>query len=240
MDKIEKLQKMINECNNIVVFTGAGVSTESGIPDFRSNNGLFMMKYKYPPEVILSHDFFMNHTSLFYEFYREKMNVLHKKGNIVHEYLYNLEKENKLKCIITQNIDGLHVLAGNKNVLEFHGSVYRNYCMKCKKFYTAEYVFGGSGTCRCECGGIIKPDVVLYGEAIDDHILKESVSAVNKCDMLIILGSSLTVYPACNLIEFFKGKYLVIVNRDSTKYDDIADLVINKELKDVFKHLRVK
>lgn len=237
VDKIESLINMINECNNIVVFTGAGVSTESGIPDFRSKDGLYNMEYSYPPEEILSHSFFMNNPEEFYRFYRDKLNVLDKEPNTVHNTLKRLEDMGKVKGIITQNIDGLHEKAGSKNVVTFHGSVYNNHCIKCSKFYPAEEVFNSTGICRCECGGIIKPDVVLYEEEIPRDVLRNSTEMIAKCDMLLVLGTSLTVYPASGLIDFFRGKYLVIVNRDTTNYDNMADLVINMGLKEVFKKI---
>lgn len=239
MDKVDKLINMINECKNIVVFTGAGVSTESGIPDFRSKDGLYSMKYSYPPEEILSHSFFVSKPEEFFKFYRDKLNVLDINPNIVHNTLKLLEDKGKVKGIITQNIDGLHEKAGSKNVINFHGSVYSNHCIKCGEFYSAENVFNMSGVCKCDCGGIIKPDVVLYEEEIERDIIKNSIKLINECDMLFVLGTSLTVYPASGLINYFKGKYLVIINRDTTNYDYIADLVINMGLKDVFEKINI-
>lgn len=239
VDKVDKLINMINECKNIVVFTGAGVSTESGIPDFRSKDGLYNMKYSYPPEEILSHSFFVSKPEEFFKFYRDKLNVLDKNPNIVHNTLKLLEDKGKVKGIITQNIDGLHEKAGSKNVINFHGSVYSNHCIKCSKFYSAESVFNMNGVCKCECGGIIKPDVVLYEEEIERDVIKNSIKLINECDMLFVLGTSLTVYPASGLINYFKGKYLVIINRDTTNYDYIADLVINMGLKDVFEKISI-
>ena len=238
MDDINKLQSMIDECNNIVFFGGAGVSTESGIPDFRSKDGLYNQKYDYPPEQILSHTFFINNTEYFYKFYRDKLNALKYEPNITHEYLARLESNKKLKCIITQNIDGLHQKAGSKKVYELHGSIYRNYCTKCGKYYEASSVFDKKVIPKCECGGIIKPDVILYEEALDDNILDESIDSIMNADMLIIGGTSLTVFPACNLIRYFRGKYLVIINRDKTSSDSMADLVIHKSLGDVFSKLK--
>ena len=238
MDEINKLQNMINECNNIVFFGGAGVSTESGIPDFRSKDGLYNQKYDYPPEQILSHTFFVNNTEYFYKFYKDKLNVLKYEPNITHKYLAKLESDKKLKCIITQNIDGLHQKAGSKKVYELHGSIYRNYCVKCNTFYSAEEVFSINGIPKCKCGGIIKPDVVLYEEALDDNVLDESIEAIMNCDMLIVGGTSLTVFPACNLIRYFRGKYLVIINRDRTNSDSLADLSIHKSLGDVFSKIK--
>lgn len=233
-EKIEKFKTLVNESNNIVFFGGAGVSTESGIPDFRSKDGLYNQKYKYPPEEILSHTFFINHTEEFFKFYKEKLNSLKYEPNVTHIKLAELEKEGKLKAVVTQNIDGLHQKAGSKNVYELHGSVLRNYCMKCHKFYDAEYVFNSSGVQKCSCGGIIKPDVVLYEEALDEETLEKSVYAIANADLLIVAGTSLTVYPASGLINYFRGKSLVLINRDTTPFDNRADLVINESLGKVF------
>ena len=233
-EKIEKFKTLVNESNNIVFFGGAGVSTESGIPDFRSKDGLYNQKYKYPPEEILSHTFFINHTEEFFKFYKEKMNSLKYEPNVTHIKLAELEKEGKLKAVVTQNIDGLHQKAGSKNVYELHGSVLRNYCMKCHKFYDAEYVFNSSGVPKCSCSGIIKPDVVLYEEALDEETLEKSVYAIAHADLLIVAGTSLTVYPASGLINYFRGKNLVLINRDTTPFDNRADLVINESLGKVF------
>ena len=238
-EKVEELRKIIDESENIVFFGGAGVSTESGIPDFRSKDGLYNLKYKYPPEEILSHSFFINNTKEFFEFYRDKMNSLKYEPNITHIKLSELEKEGKLKAVITQNIDGLHQKAGSNVVYELHGSVLRNYCMKCKKAYDAKYVFNSKDIPLCDCGGIIKPDVVLYGEMLDDNIVSKSVDAIKRADMLIIGGTSLTVYPASSLIYYFKGEKLVLINRDSTQMDSMADLVINDSLGNVFKHINI-
>lgn len=237
MNKVEELKNIINESNNIVAFTGAGASTLSGIKDFRSKDGLYNMKYKYNPEDILSSYFFFTKTDEFYEFYKDKLNCLDKKPNIVHNYLSQLEKENKLKCVITQNIDGLHTKAGSKNVLELHGTIYKNHCIDCGKEYTAEYVFKSNGIPKCECGGIIKPNVVLYGEGLDNDDFFKAEQFVSTCDTLIIIGTSLTVFPVSGLVRLFKGKNLVIINRDTTPYDSLASLVINDELDNVFKKL---
>ena len=234
-NKIEKFIELINESNNIVFFGGAGVSTESGIPDFRSKDGLYNQKYKYPPEEILSHSFFINNTEEFYKFYKEKMNSLKYKPNITHIKLAELERKGKLKAVITQNIDGLHQKAGSENVYELHGSVLRNYCMKCNKFYDAEYVFNSKNIPKCSCGGIIKPDVVLYEEGLDENTIKNSINAIQKADTLIVAGTSLTVYPASGLINYFRGRNLVLINRDSTPYDSKANLVINENLGKIFK-----
>lgn len=235
MDKIAEFKKLVEGSDNIVFFGGAGVSTESGIPDFRSKDGLYNQKYKYPPEEILSHTFFMENPKEFFEFYKAKMNSLKYEPNITHKKLAELEKQGKLKAVVTQNIDGLHQKAGSKNVLELHGSVMRNYCMDCGKSYDAEYVFNSDGIPRCSCGGIIKPDVVLYEEGLNDETLEKSVKAISECDMLIVGGTSLTVYPAAGLIRFYRGDKLVLINRDKTPYDNSANLVINEKLGDVFK-----
>ena len=237
MDKINELQKLINESKKIVFFGGAGVSTESGIKDFRSKDGLYNMKYKWPPEMIISKSFFYENNKEFYKFYKDKLNCLDKEPNIVHNYLYKLEKEGKLTAIVTQNIDGLHQKAGNKKVYELHGSIYRNYCLRCNKFYDAEYVFNSKGEPKCKCGGLIKPDVVLYQENLDENTLEESIRLISEADLLIVAGTSLTVYPASGLIRYFRGKNLVIINRDTTDYDQIASLVINDNLKNVFEKL---
>ena len=237
MCSIDRFKDMINESNNIVFFGGAGVSTESGIPDFRSKDGLYNQKYDYPPEEILSHTFFMKNTEEFYKFYKDKMNSLKYKPNITHIKLAELEKSGKLKAVITQNIDGLHQEAGSKVVYELHGSVLRNYCMKCNKYYDAEYVFNSNDIPKCECGGIIKPDVVLYEEGLDDNTVEESIKAISRADMLIIGGTSLKVYPAAGLIRYFRGKYLVLINKDKTDFDKEADLVINESLGKVFKEI---
>lgn len=235
--KIELLKNIIENSTNIVFFGGAGVSTESGIPDFRSKDGLYNQKYKFPPEEILSHHFFVNNTADFYEFYRNKMNSLKYDPNITHIKLAELENKGILKGIITQNIDGLHQKVGSKNVLELHGSVYRNYCMKCNKFYDANYVFDSKNIPYCECGGIIKPDVVLYEESLDYTVLENSISLISSCDTLIIGGTSLTVYPASGLIKYFKGRNLILINKDVTSFDKIASLVINDSLGNVFSNI---
>lgn len=234
-EKINKLIEYIKESNNIVFFGGAGVSTESGIPDFRSVDGLYNMKYDYPPEEILSHTFFMNKTNDFYLFYKDKLNSLKYEPNITHKVLADLENKGKLKSIVTQNIDGLHQKAGSKNVLELHGSVLRNYCMKCNKFYDANYVFNSKDTIpKCECGGVIKPDVVLYEEPLNDDIITQALRDISSADMLIIAGTSLAVYPAAGLINYFRGKHLVLINKSSTPLDNKAELVINDSLGKVF------
>ena len=238
MDKIEKLQNIIDNSNYIVFFGGAGVSTESGLKDFRSTDGIYNMKFDYNPEEILSHHFFMDNTSYFYKFYKEMLNIKGIKPNIVHKFLVELEKKRKLKAIITQNIDNLHTLAGSKKVLELHGSVNRNYCTKCHKFYDGDYVFNCKDIPYCECGGLIKPDVVLYEEGLDDNTVSESIRNIANADTLIIAGTSLMVYPAAGLIRYFRGKNLVIINKDTTSYDNVANLVINDSLKNVFSKLK--
>ena len=233
-EKIQKFKQLVDESNNIVFFGGAGVSTESGIPDFRSKDGLYNQTYKYPPEQILSHTFFTNNTEEFYKFYKAKMNSLKYKPNITHIKLAELENKGKLKAVITQNIDGLHQKAGSKTVYELHGSVLRNYCIECKKFYEAGDVFNSDGIPKCTCGGIIKPDVVLYEEGLNDDTLRNSVFAIQNADLLIVAGTSLTVQPAASLINYFSGKNLVLINRDATQYDYKANLIINDSLGKVF------
>lgn len=236
-DEIKELQKMIDESNNIVFFGGAGVSTESGIKDFRSKDGLYNEKYSVPPETILSAGYFYSNTEGFYKFYRDKLNCLDKEPNVTHKYLAKLEKKGKLKCVITQNIDGLHQKAGSKKVYELHGSIYRNYCIKCNKFYEPEYIFNSKGVPKCECGGIIKPDVVLYGEQLGEDFMKAQYDVIH-ADMMIVAGTSLNVYPASGLVSNFRGKYLVIINRSTTDYDRIANLVINDSLGNIFSKLK--
>lgn len=236
MEKLELLQKMIDECSNIVFFGGAGVSTESGIKDFRSPDGLYNAKTKYSAEYMLSREFLENHPEEFYEFYRSSMNSLGAKPNITHKYLKKLEDKGKLQAIITQNIDGLHTKAGNKKVYEIHGTIYQNHCLKCHKFYSAEYLFDKSNSYKCACGGLIKPDVVLYGEALPD-CFEEAIYFITKAEMLIVAGTSLTVEPASSLVRLFNGKYLVILNKTATSYDDLANLVIHDSLSNIFNKL---
>ncbi|MBQ2639466.1 MAG: NAD-dependent protein deacylase [Bacilli bacterium] len=240
MNKIEELRKMIDESNNIVFFGGAGVSTESGIPDFRSDDGLYNQhnKYNYPPEYLLSRTCFNRDIDEFYRFYKDKMNCLKYKPNITHKYLKELEDKNKLTCVITQNIDGLHQKAGSKKVYELHGTVYKNHCTKCNKEYNAEYVFNSDGVPTCSCGGVIKPDVVLYEEALPEEAFIASQKAIYNADMLIVAGTSLTVFPASSLINIFQGKYLVIINRDKTPYDNKANLVFNESLSSVIEKIK--
>lgn len=230
---MNELQAIINQSKSIVFFGGAGVSTESGIPDFRSVDGLYNQKYDYPPEEILSHSFFMSNTEEFYRFYRDKMLCLNAKPNKAHLKLAELERSGKLTAVVTQNIDGLHQLAGNHNVFELHGSVHRNYCMKCHKEFNAEFMLKSSGIPRCTCGGIIKPDVVLYEEGLDNSTVNSALSAISNCDTLIIAGTSLTVYPATGFIRYFKGNNLILINRDKTPMDSSCDLVIHEKVGEV-------
>lgn len=238
--EVEKLQKIIDEHDNIVFFGGAGVSTESGIPDFRSQDGLYHQKYDYPPETILSHTFFMRKPQEFYKFYRDKMLCDTAKPNAAHLKLAELEQAGKLKAVITQNIDNLHQMAGSKKVLELHGSVYRNYCMKCGKFYDFAFMKNSVGVPRCECGGMIKPDVVLYEEGLDNQTISESVSAIASAQVLIIGGTSLAVYPAASLIDYFRGDQLVVINKSSTPRDRYANLLIQEPIGQVFSQIAVR
>lgn len=234
------LQEIIDESDNIVFFGGAGVSTESGIPDFRSVDGLYNQKYDYPPEEILSRTFFMHKTEEFYKFYRDKLIIHGVKPNNAHIALAKLEEKGKLKAVITQNIDGLHQMAGSKNVIELHGSTLRNYCMDCGEAYGVDYVDKASGIPRCEsCGGIIKPDVVLYEEMLDDNAIRSAVSYISKADTLIIGGTSLNVYPAAGFINYFGGKHLVIINKAATPADRKAELVINESIGEVLGSLTI-
>ena len=238
--KIETFKEMVKESNNIVFFGGAGVSTESGIKDFRSVDGLYNQKYDYPPETILSHSFFIHNTEAFYKLYRDKINCLDAKPNITHKVLAKLETQGKLKSIITQNIDGLHQEAGNKNVFELHGSIHRNYCMNCHKFYGPEKVFNTNEPiplCN-ECGGIVKPEVVLYEEELDEKILSSAIKSIEKSDLLIVGGTSLMVYPAAGLIRYFKGNKLVLINKQETAFDNFANLVIHDSIGKTFKNIR--
>ena len=230
MDKLQELQGMIDESQNIVFFGGAGVSTESNIPDFRSSDGLYNEQYPYPPEQVVSHTFFVKRTEMFYDFYKNRMMFLDAKPNAAHLKLAEMETSGKLTAVITQNIDGLHQMAGSKNVLELHGSVHRNYCQKCGKFYDAKYVKESEGIPRCECGGIIKPDVVLYEEGLNGSTIQNSIRAIAKADMLIIGGTSLVVYPAASFIDYFRGKYLVVINKSGTSRDRQADLCIQESI----------
>ena len=239
MVDIEKLQSMIDESERIVFFGGAGVSTESGIKDFRSVDGLYNEKYEYPPEVMLSRSFFNEHKEEFYKFYKDKLNCLDIEPNVTHNYLKTLEERGKLSAIVTQNIDGLHEKAGNKNIYLLHGTIYKNHCMMCDKEYDASSVFNSKDVIpRCTCNGIIKPDVVLYEEGLDNDTVKRAIDAISNADMLIIGGTSLVVYPAASFIRYFRGKYLVIINKDGTDYDKNATLVIHDKLGNIFSKLK--
>lgn len=230
---------MINESDRIVFFGGAGVSTESGIPDFRSVDGLYNQKYRWPPEMILSHSFYLNKPEEFFRFYRDKMLPLDAEPNAAHIKLAELEKAGKLSCVITQNIDGLHTKAGSINVFELHGSIWRNYCQRCGRFYPAEFIRSAHGVPRCDCGGQIKPDVVLYEEGLNEKVLFGAVRAIEKADMMIVAGTSLTVYPAAGLLSYFHGRHLVLINRDATPYDSAAELIIRKNIGQVMAELTV-
>ena len=235
--EIETLKQWVNESSRIVFFGGAGVSTESGIPDFRSVDGLYNQKFEYPPETIISHSFYEKRPEYFFRFYREKMLPLGFEPNVTHKVLARWEQEGRLLAVVTQNIDGLHQKAGSKNVYELHGSVLRNYCVRCGKFYPAEYVRDADGVPRCECGGVVKPDVVLYEENLDEDVISGAVSAIARADMLIVGGTSLTVYPAAGFLGYYRGKRLVLINRDPTPYDRHADLCIHDSLGKVFSQL---
>ena len=237
---MNKLQQIIDESKNIVFFGGAGVSTESGIPDFRSADGIYSQESYYPPEEMLSHSFFLRHPEEFFEFYRSKMLIVDAKPNAAHLKLAELEQAGKLSAVITQNIDGLHGKAGSRNVLELHGSIYRNYCMDCGKAHDVEYMEQTVGVPRCECGGIIKPDVVLYEEALNEKTITGALSAICKADTLIVAGTSLTVYPAAGMINYFQGKHLVLINKTATAADSNADLVINDKVGKVLSEIIIK
>lgn len=236
---MKSLQEIINQSKNIVFFGGAGVSTESGIPDFRSVDGLYNQKYDYPPEEILSHTFFMKNTNEFYKFYRDKMLCLNAKPNKAHYKLAEMEQKGLLTAVITQNIDGLHQKSGSKNVYELHGSVHRNYCMKCRKSYDAEFMLNSTNIPKCTCGGIIKPDVVLYEEGLNNNTVTGAINAISNCDTLIIAGTSLTVYPAASFVRYFKGKNLVLINRDPTPMDSSCDLVIHDKVGEVLSKIKI-
>lgn len=240
MEQIQKLQQMIDESENIVFFGGAGVSTESGIPDFRSVDGLYHQKYDYPPETILSHTFYRRKTEEFYRFYKDKMLCLDAKPNAAHYALAKLEKIGKLKAVVTQNIDGLHQAAGSKKVLELHGSVLRNYCEVCGAFYDAKFILQSEGIPTCSCGGQIKPDVVLYEEGLDQAILSEAIRVISEADMLIIGGTSLVVYPAAGLIDYYQGDKLVLINKSATARDSMANLVITEPIGSVFSKIKIE
>ena len=235
--QIETLKHWVAESRRIVFFGGAGVSTESGIPDFRSVDGLYHQSFEYPPETIISHSFYQRNPSYFFRFYREKMMPLGFEPNLTHRTLARWEQEGKLLAVVTQNIDGLHQKAGSKTVYELHGSILRNYCQKCGRFYPAEYVKRARDVPRCECGGIVKPDVVLYEEALEERTVQKSIHAISHADLLLVAGTSLTVYPAAGLIEYYHGDRLVLINRDETPYDREANLVFHETMSEVFAQL---
>lgn len=237
MKSLERFKKWISESHRIVFFGGAGVSTESGIPDFRSVDGLYRQKFEYPPERIISHSFFEQDPEYFFRFYREKMMPLGFEPNITHQVLAQWEREGKLSAVVTQNIDGLHQKAGTQTVHELHGSVLRNYCLGCGKKHTAEFVRDYPGVPRCDCGGTVRPDVVLYEEQLNEDTIERSILAISRADLLIVGGTSLTVYPAAGLINYYRGNRLVLINRDETPYDSRADLVFHDSLGDIFSQL---
>ncbi len=236
MDKIQMLQDIIDKSNNIVFFGGAGVSTESGIKDFRGSNGLYKEKYAYPPEYLLSSECFYKEPEVFFKFYKNKMNCLDAVPNVTHLYLSELEKCGKLKAIVTQNIDGLHQKAGSSNVLEIHGTIHKNHCIECGKKYSSDFIFNSNGIPKCECGGVLKPDVVLYGDRLPEEF-SDAQDYISKADTLIVAGTSLTVEPASSLVRLFDGENLIIINKDKTVYDRYATLVINDNLSHVFGQL---
>ncbi len=241
MDReMQKLQELIDRYDRIVFFGGAGVSTESGIPDFRSVDGLYHQKYDYPPETILSHSFFMRYPEEFYRFYRDKMLALDAQPNAAHLKLAELEQAGKLTGVVTQNIDGLHQKAGSRHVMELHGSVHRNYCMRCRKFYDAEYMLHSEGVPTCECGGMIKPDVVLYEEGLDNAVISDAVRTISRAQVMIVGGTSLAVYPAAGLLDYFQGDALVLVNKGATPRDKNADLLIQRPIGQVFSGIQVR
>lgn len=237
MEKLELFKMWIAESKRIVFFGGAGVSTESGIPDFRSVDGLYSQKFDYPPETIISHSFYERKPDYFFRFYREKMLPLGFEPNVTHNVLAKWEEEGRLAAVVTQNIDGLHQKAGSKRVYELHGSVLRNYCTRCGRFYPAEYIRDCAGVPKCDCGGTVKPDVVLYEESLDQNTIENAVSAIYDADLLIVAGTSLTVYPAAGLINYYRGNRLVLINRDATPYDGNADLVFHESLGNIFSQL---
>ena len=240
MNTVEQIVEVIKNSDNVVFFGGAGVSTESGIPDFRSVDGLYNQKYDYPPETILSHTFYRRKTSEFYRFYRDKMIIQDAKPNVIHTTLAKLEKEGKVKAVITQNIDGLHQMAGSKEVMELHGSVHRNYCEGCGKFFDAQYILDSIDVPRCNvigCGGGVKPDVVLYEEGLDDETLRKSIEYIRNADVLIVGGTSLAVYPAAGLIDYYRGNKLILINKSATPRDSVANYIYQGSLSDIFSKL---
>lgn len=236
----EKLQEILDSHRRVVFFGGAGVSTESGIPDFRSVDGLYHQKYDYPPETILSHTFFMSRPEEFFRFYRDKMLALDAEPNAAHRKLAQLEKAGKLTGVVTQNIDGLHQKAGSVHVMELHGSVHRNYCMRCGKFYDARFMLESEGIPTCSCGGMIKPDVVLYEEGLDQNIVRDAVKTISEADVMIVGGTSLAVYPAAGLLDYFRGDVLVLINKGATPRDNSADLLIQAPIGQVFSQIVVR
>ena len=230
MDGLETLRTWVEESSNIVAFTGAGVSTESGVKDFRSKDGLYSQKFDYPPETIISHSFYLQNPAYFFKFYREKMMPLEVEPNITHYTLAKWEREGRLRAVVTQNIDGLHQKAGSKRVYELHGSILRNYCTRCGEFYPAEFVKNAPGIPRCDCGGIVKPDVVLYEEGLNQKVVEGALEAICQADLLLVAGTSLTVYPAAGFLRYYAGNRLVLINRDPTPYDDRANLVFHDSL----------
>ncbi len=237
MDGLETLRTWVEESSNIVAFTGAGVSTESGVKDFRSKDGLYSQKFDYPPETIISHSFYLQNPEYFFRFYREKMMPLEVEPNITHYTLAKWEREGRLRAVVTQNIDGLHQKAGSKRVYELHGSILRNYCTRCGKFYPAEFVKNAPGIPRCDCGGIVKPDVVLYEEGLNQKVVEGALEAICQADLLLVAGTSLTVYPAAGFLRYYAGNRLVLINRDPTPYDDRANLVFHDSLGSVLSKL---
>ncbi|NBH34676.1 NAD-dependent protein deacylase [Clostridiaceae bacterium] len=240
MGELEQLKKWVEESDNIVFFGGAGVSTESGIPDFRSVDGLYNQKYDYPPETIISHSFYKRNPEEFYRFYKDRMLFTGAKPNDAHLVLAKLEEQGKLRAVITQNIDGLHQAAGSKEVLELHGSVHRNYCTHCGKFYSLDEILAMDGVPYCECGGMIKPDVVLYEEGLDQGILQKSVNYIRQADMMVIGGTSLVVYPAAGLVDYYEGNKLVVINKSVTPMDSKADLVVTGKIGEIFSQLCIE
>ena len=239
MTAVEQLQEIISNSDNIVFFGGAGVSTESGIPDFRSVDGLYNQQYKYPPETMLSHTFFARHTGEFFDFYRKKMIIPAAKPNKAHSKLAELEQAGKVKAVVTQNIDGLHQMAGSKMVLELHGSVKRNYCMRCKQFYDDLFILNSTGIPTCSCGGVVKPDVVLYEEGLDNGTMQQTAHFISNADVLIVGGTSLVVYPAAGMIDYFRGSSLVLINRAATAADRKARLLIQDSMGEVLGQISV-
>ena len=237
MEQLDIFRKWVSESSNIVFFGGAGVSTESGLPDFRSVDGLYSQQFDYPPETIISHSFYQHRPEYFFRFYREKMLPLGFEPNITHKVLARWEEEGILSAVVTQNIDGLHQKAGSQRVYELHGSVLRNYCTRCGKFHTAEFVKDAPSVPRCSCGGIVKPDVVLYEESLDEDTIEGSIAAISAADLLIVGGTSLTVYPAAGLLRYYRGNRLVLINRDETPFDDQANLVFHDSLGSIFSEL---